>query len=118
MSYSRRPTCPACGGDFPQTASCSRVNPVGQCQLAARDITHQHHRCAEFGCRQWWVEFLEPDAGITQSSLVCRCGARLTDGSAIGHLSMQTVCIPCSRIEGAEYLRRRAGHPGSQSEVA
>jgi len=59
-----------------------------------------------------------PASTRSEPILMCRCGARLTEGSAIGHLSMQTVCHQCAASEGAEYLRRRAGHPGSQSEVA
>lgn len=42
---------------------------------------------------------------------VCRCGARMTEGSAIGHLTMQPVCLDCAKVEGAEYLRRVAARP-------
>ena len=44
----------------------------------------------------------------TEPVSVCRCGSRMEHGSAIGHLSMQSICLSCSRQEGAEYLRRRA----------
>lgn len=49
-----------------------------------------------------------PEPSPCQTRLACRCGADMTYATAIGHLSMETVCVECAKAEGAEYLRRRA----------
>lgn len=56
MSYAASPKCPKCGEIAYQTAFCSRVNPILDCELAKQERAHRHHFCGGYGCKHTWVE--------------------------------------------------------------
>ena len=49
------PKCPSCDGKYGSySATCSDVNPVGDCKLKFK---HSHEFCANKFCKVHWIEF-------------------------------------------------------------